>query len=121
MIPNDVVRFESLLYVSLMLDALNAAIFGVFPDDPPAPARVNLLAAFFIGALAVLVWLAARRQKNWARWTVLGFFVLSVVSYAASFGEIPFGVRVLIDMVSMVLTAAGFYFSFTPQARRWFA
>jgi hypothetical protein len=51
---------------------------------------------------------------------VLGFFVLSVVSYAASFGEIPFGIRVLIDLLSMVLSAAGFYFSFTPQARRWF-
>ena len=121
MIPNDVVRFEVLLYASLILDALNAAIFGVFPDDPPAPPRVNLLAAFFIGALAVLVWLAARHQKNWARWTVLGFFALSVVSYVASFGEIPFGIKVLLDLLSMALSVAGFYYSFTPQARRWFA
>jgi hypothetical protein len=121
MIPNDVVRFEILLYASLILDALNAAIFGVFPDDPPAPPRVNLLAAFFIGGLAFLVWFAARRQKNWARWTVLGFFVFSVVSYIASFGEIPFGMRVVVDLLSMALSAAGFYYSFTPPARRWFA
>jgi hypothetical protein len=121
MIPNDVVRFEILLYASLILDALNAAIFGVFPDDPPAPPRVNLLAALLIGALAFLVWFAARRRKNWARWTVLGFFLFSVVSYVASFGELPFGVRVLVDLASMVLSAIGFYYSFTPQARRWFA
>ena len=32
-VPNNVLRFEVLLYLSLLLDALTAAFFGIAPDD----------------------------------------------------------------------------------------
>jgi hypothetical protein len=122
-VPTNVLRFEALLYLSLLLDALTAALFGVAPDNATTPVSpsVNLFTALFIAALVFLVWLAARRQKSWACWTVFGFFVLSVVLYVASFDQIAFGVRTLIEMLSIVLSAAGFYFAFTPDARRWFS
>ena len=119
--PNDVLRFEILLYLSLLLDALTAAFFGIAPThaSETVTPSVNLLSAAFIGALVWLVWLAARRRKGWACWSLLACFVLSAVIFVASFGEMVFGVRTIVEVVSLVLSAAGFYFAFTPEARRW--
>jgi hypothetical protein len=121
-VPNNVLRFEVLLYLSLLLDALSAAFFGSAPDGAAGPdsPTLSLLTAIFIASLVFLVWLAARRRKNWACWTVFGFFVLSVGLYIESFSQIVFGIRAVVDVVSTILTAIGFYFAFTPEARRWF-
>jgi hypothetical protein len=121
-VPNNVLRFEVLLYLSLLLDALSAAFFGSAPDGAAGPDSpvLSLLSAVFIAALVFLVWLAARRRKNWACWTVFGFFALSVVLYIASFGEMTFGVKTVFEFLSIVFSAAGFYFAFMPDARRWF-
>ena len=121
-VPKDVLRFEVLLYLSLLLDALSAAFFGTGAGDAAATEPfLSLLTAFFIGALVSLVWLAARRQKNWARWTLFVFFVLTVLLYIDSFGEMLFSVRTVLDLLSVVLSALGFYFAFTSEARRWFS
>jgi uncharacterized membrane protein HdeD (DUF308 family) len=121
-VPNNVLRFEALLYLSLLLDALTAAFFGIAPDTATAPASpaANLFTALFIASLVLLVWLAARRRKNWACWTVFGFFALSVVLYMASLSEMAFGVKTVFEIFSIVFSAAGFYFAFRPDARRWF-
>jgi CHASE2 domain-containing sensor protein len=121
-IPKDVVRFEILLYASLLIDALSVAIFGVGSGAASEATRAfdNLLTAFLIAALAFLVWLAARRRKNWARWTLLAVFTLTLFAYAATLGQLTFGLRAVMDMVSMVLTVCGFFFSFTAQAGQWF-
>ena len=121
-VPNDVLRFEALLYLSLLLDALSAAFFGVATEEAAGAAQplLNFLTALLIAGLVLLVWLAAQRQKNWARWTLFGFFALTIVLYAQSFGEMTFSVRTLVDVFSIALSALGFYFSFTPEARRWF-
>jgi hypothetical protein len=120
--PDNVLRFEVLLYLSLLLDALTAAFFGISAADAAGPASpsVNLFSAAFIASLVLLVWLAARRRKGWACWTLFGFFALSVVLYAASASQMAVGVRTLVELLSILLSAAGFYFAFTPEARRWF-
>lgn len=121
-VPKDVLRFEVLLYLSLLLDALSAAFFGVATDEAAGATQplLSFLTAIFIAALVLLVWLAAQRQKNWARWTLFGFFVLTILLYVQSFGEMTFSVRTLIDLLSIALSAFGFYFSFSAEARRWF-
>jgi hypothetical protein len=122
-LPTDILRFEILLYLSLLLDALTAAFFGIAPANASGTVSpsVNLLSAVFIAALVYLVWLAARRRKSWACWTLLAFFVLSVVLFVASFGDMVFGLRTIVEIASIVLSAAGFYFAFTPDSRRWFS
>ncbi len=121
-IPKDVLRFEVLLYLSLLLDALSAAFFGVGTDETSEATRqfLNLLSAVIIAGLFVLVWLAARRQKNWARWTLFGFFVLTAVLYLGSSRDMTFGLRTVIDLVSLALSAVAFFFAFTAEARLWF-
>ncbi len=118
-VPRDVLRFEILLYLSLLLDALSAALFGVTADGSDKP-FVSFFSALIIAALVFLVWLAARRQKNWARWTVFGFFVLTLILYIGSINEMSFGFKEFVDVISVGLSAFGFYFSFTAEARRWF-
>jgi hypothetical protein len=118
-VPRDVLRFEVLLYLSLLLDALSAALFGVTADGSDKP-FVSFFSALIIAGLVFLVWLAARRQKNWARWTVFGFFVLTLILYIGSINEMSFGFKEFVDVISVGLSAFGFYFSFTAEARRWF-
>ena len=121
-IPKDVLRFEILLYASLLLDALSAAIFGASSEgaSEASQAFLSLLTAALLAGLTYLVWLAARRQMDWARWTLFAVFALTLVTYAGSLGEFTFGLRAIMDLVSLVLSIAGFFFSFTPDARRWF-
>ena len=121
-IPRDVLLFEILLYVSLLLDALVAAVFGVTSEvtTEAVYASLSLQAAVVIAGATLLVWLAARRRMGWARWVVFAFFALTLLSYAAAFGGMTFGPRMVIDLVSTALTIVGFYFSFTAEARQWF-
>ena len=69
-IPGNVLRFEALLYVSLMLDALSLA----FQDRTPTAELTEqmILPATIVAAALILlqvyfVWLAARQRKNWPR------------------------------------------------------
>ena len=122
MIPKDVVRFECLLYASLVLDALSAALFCAASDgaNEATYAFLSLLAAVLIAAATLLVWLAARQRKDWARWALFAFFALTLVTYVGSLGDITFGFKTLIELVSAILSVLAFYFSFTTEARQWF-
>lgn len=118
--PSDVSRFEALLYLSLILDALSAAFFGATGETDETRAVISTVNAFLIIGVFALVWLAAQRRKNWARWTVFGFFVFSAVVYIGVIGDRSFGVVTIIDWLSLALSALGFYFGFTAQAQQWF-
>jgi hypothetical protein len=113
-------RFEALLYLSLMLDCLSAAFLGAGGETADTRGSVAVVNAILITGFFVLVWVAAQRRKNWARWTLFGFFVFTVVVYIGSIGELSFGAGTMVDMLSLALSALGFYFGFTSQAQQWF-
>ena len=122
-VPRNVLRFEALLYLSLMLDALSVA----FQDRTPSAGMTEqmiLAATVVAGGLIVLfvyfVWLAARRRKNWPRWALAAVLVLSVTSLVQVIGENGLELDSGIEIVSCLLTAAGLYCSFTGDARGWF-
>ncbi|HXB76391.1 MAG TPA: hypothetical protein VNX23_03095 [Bradyrhizobium sp.] len=122
-IPKNVLRFEVLLYSSLILDALSVA----FQDRTPSAdmtestiAAATVLAAGLILLLFYFVWLAARRRKNWPRWVLLATLVLSVISLFQIVDESGLQLDTAIEVVSCALTAAGLYCSFTGDARGWF-
>ena len=82
-VPRNVLWFEALLYVSLMLDALSVA----FQDRTPTAElteQMILAATMVAGAMILLlvyfVWLAARQRKNWPRWVLAAALLLSVIS-----------------------------------------
>jgi hypothetical protein len=122
-IPRNVLRFEVLLYSSLILDALSVA----FQDRTPSAdmtestiAVATVLAAGLILLLFYFVWLAARRRKNWPRWVLLATLVLSVISLFQIIDEGGLQLDSAIEVVSCALTAAGLYCSFTGDAQGWF-
>jgi protein-S-isoprenylcysteine O-methyltransferase Ste14 len=122
-VPRNVLWFEALLYVSLMLDALSVA----FQDRTPTAElteQMILAATMVAGAMILLlvyfVWLAARQRKNWPRWVLAAALLLSVISLFQVIGENGLELDSGIEIVSCVLTAAGLYFSFTGDARGWF-
>ena len=123
-VPKNVLWFEVLLYLSLMLDALSVA----FQDRTPSPEMTestimvaSLMAACLILLLVYFVWLAARQRKSWPRRVLTGALVLSVVSLVQIIGERGLEFDGGVEVVSCALTAAGLYFSYTGDAQGWFS
>ena len=122
-IPNNVVWFEILLYLSLTLDALSVAFQDRTPNAEVSQSTIaaaTLIAACLILLMVYFVGLAARRRKNWPRWVLVASLVLSVISLAQSIGDSGVQLDGAIEIVSCALTAAGLYFSFTGDAQGWF-
>jgi hypothetical protein len=122
-VPKNVLWFQTLLYASLMLDALSIA----FQDRTPSADMTDgmiMIATVLAGGMILLlfyfVWLAARKRKNWPRWVLAAALVLSIISLVQVIGDNGVELDSGIEMVSCVLTAAGLYFSFTGDAQGWF-
>ena len=119
-VPINVLRFEALLYASLMLDALSVAFQDRTPTAELIEQIILIVAAAIILLQVYFVWLAARHRKNWPRWVLAAALLLSVITLFWSIGENGLELDSSIEIVSCVLTAAGLYFSFTGDARGWF-
>ena len=122
-VPENVLRFQVLLYLSLALDALSMA----FQDRTPTAAvsATTILAATTISACMIVLFawmvrLAARERKNWPRWLLTAALVLSVLSLMPAIRDSGLQFDTAVELVSCILTAAGLYFSFTGDARGWF-
>jgi hypothetical protein len=122
-LPRNVLRFEVLLYASLMLDALSVAVQDRTPTAEMTDQMImtaTLLAGGMILLLVYFVWLAAQKRKNWPRWVLAAALVLSVISLIQITGERGLELDSAIEIVSCALTAIGLYFSFTGDAQGWF-
>jgi protein-S-isoprenylcysteine O-methyltransferase Ste14 len=122
-VPKNVLWFEVLLYLSLVLDALSVAFQDRTPSGEMTEQMIttaSLMAACLILLLVYFVWLAAQRRKNWPRWALVASLVLSVISLAQIVGESGVQLDSGIEIISCALTAAGLYFSFTGDAKGWF-
>ena len=122
-IPRHVLRFQVLLYLSLVLDALSVA----FQDRTPSASisettimATSVISACMILLFVYLVWLAAHQRKNWPRWVLTAALVLSVMSLMQVISASGLQFDSAIEVVSCFLTAAGLYFSFTGDAKGWF-
>ncbi len=122
-LPRNVLRFQALLYGSLMLDAVSVA----FQDRTPNPdmsdemiMTATLMAGGMILLLLYFVRLAAQKRKNWPRWVLAAALVLSMISLVQIIGERGLELDSGIEIVSCVLTGMGLYFSFTGDAQGWF-
>src|SRR5215471_201187 len=122
-VPRNVLRFEVLLYASLLLDALSVAFQDRTPNADMTDQMImaaTVIAGGMILLLVYFVWLAAQRRKNWPRWVLAAALVLSVISLTQIIGERGVELDSGIEIVSCVLTALGLYFSFTGDAQGWF-
>ncbi len=118
-LPNNVVWFELLLYLSLTLDALSVAFQdrSALEGDLLAP---MILEAGLILLLVYFVHLAAQKRKNWPRWVLTALLVLSVLSLLPVLAENGIQLDSGIELLSCILTAVGLYCSYTGDAKGWF-
>jgi O-antigen ligase len=122
-VPRNVLWFEVLLYLALMLDSVSAAFRDRTPKAGVAARMIDVnsvTAAGLILLLVYFVWLAAQRRKNWPRWVLTGALVLSVISLVLVIGTNGVQFESGIEVVSCMLVALGLYFSFTGDAVGWF-
>ena len=122
-LPRNVLWFEVLLYLSLMLDAVSVAFQDRTPNaemNEQMFAVSTVMAAGLILLLVYFVRLAAQHRKNWPRWVLAAALVLSVISLVQVISANGVQLDSAIEVVSCALTAAGLYFSFTGDAVGWF-
>ncbi|HXQ05909.1 MAG TPA: hypothetical protein VN831_14305 [Bradyrhizobium sp.] len=122
-LPKNVLWFEVLLYLSLVLDALSVAFQDRTPSAEMTEQMITVatvMAACLILLLVYFVWLAAQRRKNWPRWALAAAGVLSVIQLMQIIADGGLQLDSGIEIVSCILTAAGLYFSFTGDAQGWF-
>jgi len=122
-VPRNVLLFEVMLYLSLMLDALSVAFQDRTPDASVTASTITIataMAGFMILLLLYFVWLAARQRRNWPRWVLAAALLFSVGSLWQAIDQSGLELDSGIEIVSCLLTAAGLYFSFTGDAQDWF-
>ena len=120
--------FEGVAYVSLVLTTVNfLAIYGTMRDAAPdvADGRRGAVIMFLIVTLVLyvpLIYFAARRGSNLARWLLillLGIHLLSLADLPAitAYG----GISSAIALVQLPISAILIGLLLTSEARRWFA
>ncbi|ABQ36709.1 MULTISPECIES: hypothetical protein [Bradyrhizobium] len=122
-VPRNVLWFEVLLYISLMLDALSVAVSDRTPSFDMTEDMITaqtVLNGAIILLLFYFVYLAAQRRKNWPRWVILAALVLSDMSLVQVIGQKGMTLDAGIEVISCALTTIGLYYSFTGDARGWF-
>jgi hypothetical protein len=129
-LPSNVAWFERLMYLALGIALIETFllwdyIVDVFVNDLGYPDRVStflmMLVSFALWVL--LVWQAARRRKNWARWVL---FISTVIQVSMTFYRwtglskyltpLDQGLR----LGSFFVLAIALFLIFTGNARGWF-
>lgn len=122
-LPKNVLWFEVLLYLSLILDALSVAVHDRTPSADMTDGMIMVESVLNGGIILLLfyfVYLAAQRHKNWPRWVLLAALILSGVSLIEVIGDKGMTLDAGIEIISFALSSLGLYYSFTGDARGWF-
>jgi hypothetical protein len=129
--PQSIVWFERCFLGAIGIGLMNSALSLSKIQEAVAatPGAGALPGGFLIGTMVVgivinlLLWyFAARRGSNVAKWIIIVFFVLGLLSVSRTFvsGVAPPTMNVL-AYVALALQAAGVYLLFRPDAKAWFA
>jgi hypothetical protein len=124
--PSNVARFEQLMYLSLGIGVIASTLswsWNVAQAAAMGGASFVLFVQVFVLAFMVLmIWLTARRRKNWARWLLLILALLGLPAYVHIFGRMMSAgfLAGLLSSVQFVVQAIAFVLLFTGNAPDWF-
>lgn len=132
--PSNVAWFERLMFIDVGISALIAIVQFSNPVDPQTdidpdalpldPFVFGIISLTLLVGVLVLIWLTVRQRKNWARWTLLVWFVfanLTLLYDILSDQPFPDGLFVFIlNLVTSAIEITAFYLIFTGNAREWF-
>jgi hypothetical protein len=114
--PANVRWFERLMYAAFIVGTLASAFV-------PAMWSFMILAisGTWICFLILLVWLAARRRQNWARWLLFALFVLVVAAQVWSIRiYLAMPLTAAIQAAITLLEAAAYACVFLGDSKGWF-
>lgn len=114
--PTNIIRFERLAYFSLALFWMSSWL------DTDLSAAASVALCIVVGAPSMLlIWLTARRRKNWGRWTLS---ILSVASIAVDvtgfFSWVPTDRAEIVLIGSDIVLAAALYCLWAGNSGGWF-
>lgn len=122
--PGRVLWFERLFYASAFLSLVGIALEWANGIHPAGFAIMYLTLCLQV----FLIWKAARRRKNWARWLLVTFFLVWVISNVIDVGlgsrspnwEPPEISQQAVKLAKILLEDIGLILVFTGSSRRWF-
>src|SRR5262249_28202342 len=118
--PVNIVRFERLAYVSMVIDIIvNLSDKTNYEDI--SPYGVGAIMAVIAAIEFFVIWSIARRRKNWARWVYAVVPLLGVagdVWSIVTFSVTP--VIALLSALTSVLVLYCVYCLFTGDGPGWF-
>jgi hypothetical protein len=134
--PPSIVQFERVFFCSIVLGAVAAILWLLYPpiftipaDAPPSLARMMHVVTVVTMGLGIvinllLLYFIARRGSDVARWIFVALFAIGLVSVMRQFGSstpfvLPQGVQIL-GIVMLVLRAVCVWLVFRPDAKPWF-
>ena len=118
--PHSAVLFERFAYLALAFEV------GAILIDPLNRAEWGLGGSILVAAIAVLitsliVWLAARRRKNWARWLYLILGLIGMASSLWSFTDEGQSVWVhVLNIAADLSFVAAAYHAWKRESAAWF-
>lgn len=123
--PADMKKFELLAYLALGLAVLTWVLdfwrFTMLKDS--SEVSIILISTVLIWvAYVVLIWLCARRGKNWARWV---FAALVVSGALMALPTLSTMMRVnsmvaMLTIIQLLMQGVAVYFCFTAESKAWF-
>jgi hypothetical protein len=122
--PTSIVRFEQLSYLVILLAIaswpLNWPTMRRYFNEHPVGYPIGI--CFGLGLAVLVIWLIARRRKNWVRWT---YAILTLASLP--FAVLDVKVRFSANVAAAITYYAGYVILlvavsllFTREARDWF-
>lgn len=133
--PISIIQFERCYLGSLVLGFLTLAFSWnaqmAMLQRNPATAQMaggvlygSLLTGLVLGAVVTLVlwYFAARRASVVAKWIIVVFFAIGLLSLlnTLSKGMVPPGLGGVLTITNVVLQAVAVYLLFRPDAKAWF-
>lgn len=127
--PKSIITFERLFLASIVLNAIVFVIgYGQFSQqitNDPALQRVGLGGGFVIAlalagyAIYLLLWyLIARKAINWAKWVLVLFLLLSLISLPGALRG-PWDFTTIAALAVYVLQIAAVGYLFQADAKAW--
>lgn len=127
--PASIIQFERFYLGSLALGLVGNVLnwdnaVALVQADPAAAALGTgfLFISMAVGlAISLLLWfLAARKAIGVAKWIIVVFFAIGLISVPFSLGQLS-AMAIVTSLVTMALQAAAVYMLFRPDAKKWFA
>lgn len=126
--PQNVIMFERLMYVSLCIGLISLSLSGPGQASSAEMEQIGGPIAFvaitvgMLGLFVLLIWLIARRGKDWARYVFMAMFVIGLVPTLQNIARLmdTDSTAAALSIGQTIIQAGALFLIFTGDAPPWF-